>query len=154
VTRLAIIASKGTLDWAYPPLMLATQAAKKGWEVGGFFTFYGLNIIHRRRGRRLRVTPLANPALPMPVPSLLAALPGMTAMATSMLKRKFRGRRVPTIDELLEQAIASGVKLYPCGMTIDVFGYGTEDFIPGVQPRHGSSDFLDFAKDAEVTLFV
>ena len=152
--RLAIIASKGTLDWAYPPLMLATQAAKKDWEVAIFFTFYGLNIIHRRRGRRLRVSPVGNPAMPMPVPTLLGAMPGMTAMATAMMKRKFRGRRVPTIEELLGKAVESGVALIPCGMTIDIFGYALDDFIPGVQPRLGSSDFLEFAKDANVTLFV
>src|SRR5688500_9216012 len=67
-TRLAIIATKGTLDWAYPPLMLAHQAAKKGWDVGIFFTFYGLNIIHRKKGKRLRVSPIGNPAMPVPMP--------------------------------------------------------------------------------------
>jgi peroxiredoxin family protein len=147
-------ASKGTLDWAYPPLMLATQAAKKGWEVGIFFTFYGLQIIHRRRGRRLRVSPVGNPGMPVAMPGLLAAMPGMTTMTTAMMNRRFRGRRVPTIEQLIEKAVEAGVKLYPCGMTIDVFGYGSKDFVPGVQDRLGSSDFLDFAKDANVTLFV
>ena len=68
--------------------------------------------------------------------------------------RRFRGRRVPTIQQLIEKAVDAGVKLYPCGMTIDVFGYCPDDFVPGVQSRLGSSDFLDFAKDANMTLFV
>src|SRR5438477_7161361 len=82
--RLAIIASKGTLDWAYPPLMLALQAARKGWEVAIFFTFYGLNIIHRRKGQRLQIAPLGNPA--MPLPNILGAIPGMTALMTRLTR--------------------------------------------------------------------
>lgn len=150
--RLAIIATKGSLDWAYPPLMLSLQAAKKGWEVAIFFTFYGLNIIHKKKSRRLKLAPLGNPAMPMP--NLLGAMPGMTALATQMMRRRFRNRKVPPVHELLQQVVNAGVKLYPCGFSIDVFGYAPEDFIPGCQPRLGSPDFLEFAKDAHVTLFV
>ena len=150
--RLAIIASKGTLDWAYPPLMLALQAARKGWEVAIFFTFYGLNIIHRRKGKHLQVAPLGNPA--MPVPNLLGAIPGMTALATLLMRWQFRHRKVPSVDELLQRVIDAGVKLYPCGFSIDVYGYKPEDFVPGCEKRLGSPDFLEFAKDAQVTLFV
>lgn len=153
-TRLAIIATKGSLDWAYPPLMMAIQAANKGWEVGVFFTFYGLAIIHKDKHRRLKVSPVGNPAMPMEVPIVLAALPGMTAVATSMMRRRLRRQNVPTIDELLRLAVERGVKLYPCGFTIDTFGYDEGDFIPGVQPRTGSPDFLEFAKDADSTIFV
>jgi peroxiredoxin family protein len=156
MTRLAIIATKGTLDWAYPPLMLAVQAANKGWEVGVFFTFYGLNIIDRRRNQRLKVSPVGNPAMPSPIPlpTLLAALPGMTALATAMLRRQLRKQHVPTVAELLQLAVERGVKLYPCGFTIDMFGYSTEHFIAGAQPRMGSPDFLEFAKDADTSIFV
>ena len=150
--RLAIIATKGSLDWAYPPLMLALQAVKKGWEVAIFFTFYGLDIIHKRKNRRLKIATLGNPAMPMP--NLVGAIPGMTALATQMTRRRFRQRNVPPVDELLRKAIDAGVKVYPCGFSIDVFGYKPEDFVPGCQPRLGSADFLDFAKDAAVTLFV
>jgi peroxiredoxin family protein len=150
--RLAIIATKGSLDWAYPPLMLSLQAAKKGWEVAIFFTFYGLDIIHKKKNRRLQIATLGNPAMPMP--NFVGAIPGMTALATHMTRRRFRQRNVPTVDELLRKAIDAGVKVYPCGFSIDVFGYKPEDFVPGCQPRHGSADFLDFAKDAAVTLFV
>ncbi|HUG16229.1 MAG TPA: DsrE/DsrF/DrsH-like family protein [Thermomicrobiales bacterium] len=153
-TRLAIIATKGALDWAYPPLMMAVQAANKGWDVGIFFTFYGLNVIHKDKHRRLKVSPVGNPAMPMEVPNILAALPGMTAMATRMMRRRLRQQQVPTIEELLHLAIERGVKLYPCGFTIDTFGYEEGDFIAGVQPRTGSPDFLEFAKDANSTIFV
>jgi peroxiredoxin family protein len=150
--KLVLVSSKGSLDWAYPPLMMATNAAKKGWEVGIFFTFYGLNVIHKNR--RLQISPVGNPAMPMPTPTLLGVIPGMTPLATWMMRRQFRKRGVPTIDKLLQEAITNGVKLFPCGFTIDVFGYGTDDFIEGVQPRLGSADFLEYAADADVTLFV
>jgi peroxiredoxin family protein len=152
--KLVIVASKGSLDWAYPPLMMANNAAKKGWEAGIFFTFYGLNVIHRAKGRSLQISPVGNPAMPMPTPTLLGVIPGMTPLATWMMNRQFRKRGVPAIDELLQQAVSNGVKLFPCGFTIDVFGYGTDDFIEGVQPRLGSADFLEYAADADITLFV
>jgi peroxiredoxin family protein len=152
--KLALVASKGSLDWAYPPLMMANNAAKKGWEVGIFFTFYGLNVIHKSKHRRLQICPVGNPAMPMPAPTMLGVIPGMTPLATWMMRRQFRARGVPTIEELLRQAAANGVKLFPCGFTIDVFGYAADDFVAGVQPRLGSADFLDYAADADVTLFV
>ncbi len=84
--RIALVASKGTLDQAYPPLILATTAASMGWEAGIFFTFYGLDVIHEKKHKKLAVPPLANPAMPVSIPNLVGALPGMTAMATSMMK--------------------------------------------------------------------
>jgi peroxiredoxin family protein len=152
--KLAVVASKGSLDWAYPPLMIANNAAKKGWEVGIFFTFYGLNVIHKEKHRRLQISPVGNPAMPMPAPTLLGVIPGMTPLATWMMRRQFRKRGVPPIAELLRQAVANGVKLFPCGFTIDVFGFAAEDFVDGAQPRLGSADFLEYAADADVTLFV
>jgi peroxiredoxin family protein len=131
--KLAVVASKGSLDWAYPPLTMANNAARKGWEVGIFFTFYGLNVIHKDKSRRLQISPVGNPAMPMPTPTLLGVIPGMTPLATWMMRHQFRKRGVPTID---------------------VFGYGTGDFIDGAQPRLGSADFLEYADDADITLFV
>ncbi|MEK7280763.1 MAG: DsrE/DsrF/DrsH-like family protein, partial [Chloroflexota bacterium] len=84
--RLAIVASKGTLDMAYPPFILATAAAAMGWEVAIFFTFYGLNIVNKKKSKKLKVASLANPAAPLPVPNILGVLPGATAAATAMLK--------------------------------------------------------------------
>jgi peroxiredoxin family protein len=151
--KMAIIATKGTLDWAYPPLILATTGATLGWDVGVFFTFYGLKIL--QKDRRLEVGTTGNPAMPMPVPmpQIITALPGMTPMATSMMKRQFKDHGVASIDELVELAVELGVKLIPCGMTMDVFGFSEKGFIDGIEPVCGATHFLDWAADADISLF-
>ena len=153
--RACIIASKGTLDWAYPPLILATAAAAAGMETAVFFTFYGLNMILKDFERKLIVSPVANPAMPMPVPmpDLVTALPGMQTMATYMMKSMFRKKNVATIRELLDAARESEVRLIACQMTMDVFGYKQEDFIDGVE-FGGAAAFLSEARKSHVTLFV
>ena len=105
--KMALIATKGTLDMAYPPLILATTAASLGWEVGIFFTFYGLNIIHKQKGKHMKVAPLGNPAMPMPVPNLLGAIPGMTAMGTMVMKSMFKSHGVASIDDLIRMKRAA-----------------------------------------------
>ena len=152
--KIAIIATKGTLDWAYPPLILATTAKTLGWEAGIFFTFYGLAIL--KKDRKLEVGTVGNPAMPMPItmPQLMTVLPGMTPMASSMMKRQFKDHGVASIDELLDLAVEMGVKMQPCGMTMDVFGYSEGEFIDGIEPVCGATSFLDWAADADVTLFV
>jgi peroxiredoxin family protein len=153
--KAAIIASKGTLDFAYPPLILATTAAASGMETHVFFTFYGLNIIRRDFERKLKVSPVGNPAMPMPVPmpNLVTALPGMGPAATRMMKSMFRGKHVATIGELLEAARELDVHLIACQMTMDVFGYSQDDFLDGVE-FGGAAAFLSEARRAHVTLFV
>ncbi len=153
--KAAFIASKGTLDWAYPPLILATTAAASGMDASIFFTFYGLNIIHKDFERLLKVSPLGNPAMPMPIPmpNAVLGLPGMGPMATQMMKAKFRGKHVAGIGELLESAQDLGVRLIACQMTMDVFGYAADDFIDGVEFA-GAAAFLAEARQAHVTLFV
>jgi peroxiredoxin family protein len=153
--KAAFIASKGTLEWAYPPLILATTAAASGMDAAIFFTFYGLNIIHKDFERLLKVSPLGNPAMPMPVPmpNLVLGLPGMGPMATQMMKAKFRGKNVAGIGELLEAAQDLDVRLIACQMTMDVFGYEQSDFIDGVEFA-GAAAFLAEARKAHVTLFV
>ena len=150
-----IIASKGTLDWAYPPLILATTAAASGMETSVFFTFYGLCIIHKDFEKLLKVSPLGNPAMPMPVtmPNFVLGLPGMGPVATKMMKAKFKGKNVTTISELLDTARELGVRLIACQMTMDVFGYKAEDFIEGVEFA-GAAAFLAEARKAHLTLFV
>jgi peroxiredoxin family protein len=153
--KACFIASKGTLDWAYPPLILATAAAAAGVESAIFFTFYGLNIIRKDFDARLRVSPVANPAMPMPVhmPDILTALPGMTSFATRMMKSMFRKKGVASIQELLDVARESGVRLIACQMTMDVFGYRQADFIDGVE-FGGAAAFLSEARKAHITLFI
>ena len=152
--KVAIIASKGTLDMAYPPLILATAAAAMGEEVEVFFTFYGLNIIKKGGARQLQVAPIANPAMPVPMPNILGMLPGMTPLATWMMKTMFFGRHnVTTIEDLLEQCKLLGVKLIACQMTMDVFGLKREDLLDEVEVG-GAATFLNFAGEAHSTLFI
>lgn len=159
--RLALIASKGTLDWAYPPLMLATTAASMGWEAGIYFTFYGLYIIHKDYQDRLEVSAVGNPAMPPPlpafpqlkVPNFISALPGMTAMATTMMNGWMERAHLAPIGELLGIARELGVKLYACNTMIGVMGVRPADLIDGVECA-GSPAFLDFAAGAEVQLFI
>jgi peroxiredoxin family protein len=152
--KMALIATKGTLDMAYPPLILATPAASLGWEVGIFFTFYGLNIIHKNKGKHMKVAPLGNPAMPMPVPNLVGAIPGMTAMGTMVMKSMFKSHGVASIDELLEAAVDTGVRLIPCAMTIEVFGYKDGDFIKEAEAPCGAATFIDWSQDADICLFI
>ncbi len=151
--KMAIIATKGTLDWAYPPLILATTGASLGWEVGIFYTFYGLKIL--QKNRKLEIGTTGNPAMPMPIPmpQLLTALPGMTPMATWMMKNQFKDHGVASIDELIDLAVELGVKLQPCGMTMDVFGFKEDSFIDGIEPVCGATHFLTWAADADIALF-
>lgn len=149
--RCAIIASKGTLDMAYPPLLLATGARSMGIEASIFFTLYGVNILKKKAN--LKVAPIANPAMPMAVPNLIGALPGMTSMASMMMKGMFKKQSVPTIKELLEMSRDSGVKLVACQMTLDVLGIKKKDLVDGIE-FGGLATFLEYGMGATVTLFV
>ncbi|MEX0827215.1 MAG: DsrE/DsrF/DrsH-like family protein [Acidimicrobiia bacterium] len=151
--RLAMVASKGTLDQAYPPLILATTAVSLGWEAGIYFTFYGLDILHEKRTSRLKVASLANPSGPIRVPNLLGALPGATRAATTMMRRWMRRSNMPTVGEFLEMAQSQGVRLFACSTTMGVMGVEESDLIPGCEIA-GAAAFLDFAADADVQLFV
>ena len=151
--RMAIIASKGTLDMAYPPLILATTAAAMDIECSIFFTFYGLDIINKKKNKNLQVPSLANPAMPIPVPNIIGALPGMTAMATMMMKSWMAKVNVPSITDLLNIAVETGVKMIGCQMTMDVMGTKKEDLIDGIEVA-GAAAFLEYAAEADITLFV
>jgi peroxiredoxin family protein len=152
--KMAIIATKGALDMAYPPLILASTAAALGWEVQVFFTFYGLQLLRRDLGH-VRISPLANPAMPMPVPMpvMVSALPGMEAMATAMMKRKIRKHGVPTLAELRGLCLEAGVKMVACQMTLDLFEFDQSEFIDGIEVG-GAATFLEFAGQADITLFI
>ena len=153
--KLSMVASKGTLDWAYPPLILATAGAAANMEAAIFFTFYGLNVIHKDFEKKLLVAPTGNPAMPMPVqmPDVLTGMPGMKTMATSMMKSMFSKKGVATIKELLDVAMELEVRLIACQMTMDVFGFEESDFLDGVE-FGGAAAFLSDARKSHVTLFI
>jgi len=149
---MMLIVSKGTLDMAYPPLILATTAASMDVKVKLFFTFYGLDIINRKK--QPKVAPLANPAMPMPVPNLLGAMPGMTALATRSMKAMMKKGNVPDLDEMIKTAAALGVEFLGCQMTMDVMGVKREDLRDEVTDTVGAAAFVADALDADISMFI
>lgn len=164
---LAIIATKGTMDMAYPPFILASTAAALGWEVSVFFTFYGLELL--KKDLQIKVSPLGNPAMPMKmpfgpdwlqhinmkIPNFVAGnLPGFESFATAMMEQTTKAKGVPSIKELREICVESGVKLVACQMTVDLFNYGKEEFIPEITDWIGATTYLSEAKDADICLFI
>ncbi|MGE5892843.1 MAG: DsrE/DsrF/DrsH-like family protein [bacterium] len=153
--KMALVASKGTLDMAYPPLILASTAAAMDVEVQIFFTLYGVDIINKHKYHRLQVAPLANPAMPSPVPfpNILGVLPGMTAMATMMMKGMIKKIKWPSIPELVDACREMDVHLIACTPTLEMTGLKKEDLVDGVVVA-GAAEFLNFALDANITLFI
>jgi peroxiredoxin family protein len=151
--RMALIASQGTLDMAYPPLIIASTAAAMEMETAIFFTFYGLYILHKKRGTSLQVPPLANPGMPIPIPNIIGALPGMTAMATSMMKSWMGKVKVPTVPQLLEMCVESGVRIIACQMTMDVMGIKREDLIDQIEVG-GAATFLGYAAESSINMYM
>ncbi len=163
--RLALIASKGSLDWSYPPFILASAAAAMDWDVSVFFTFYGLPLLLRELDPE--VSSLGNPAMPMKmpfgpegfrkidwtVPAMLQAVPGFSSMTTSLMKQTFKNKGVATVGELREMCVELDVDLIACQMTMDVFGFEREDFMSECN-YGGAAAFLEFAAEADVSLFI
>ncbi len=164
--RLALIASQGTLDWAYPPFILASTAAALDMEVAVFFTFYGLPLL--MKDLKAKVSPHSNPAMPMkmpfgpegfqgfswPIPNMVSGIvPGFDSFATAMMKKQFAKKGVATIEELREACIEMEVRLIGCQMTMDVFGFSRDEFIDEVEIG-GAATFLEFAADSDISLFV
>ena len=155
--KLSIITTKGTLDWAYPPFILASTAAALGYQTNIFFTFYGLQLL--RKDLDLKISPLGNPAMPMPMgmdkwfPVLGTALPGMEAIMTAMMKSKMKSKGVASVETLRSICIESEVKMVGCQMTIDLFDWNPKDFIDGVE-LGGAATYLASSGGADITLFI
>lgn len=165
---MTIIATKGTLDWAYPPFILSSTAAALGWNVSIFFTFYGLQLL-RKDISHLQVSPLGNPAMPMKMPFgpdwfrainwnipniVQAGIPGFESLATALMKKTISNNGVAEIGELRSLALEAGVNMVGCQMTVDLFGFKHEDFIPEVKEYCGAATFLPMAQEADVSLFM
>ena len=152
--KMALIATKGTLDMAYPPFILGSTAAALGWDVQIFFTFYGLQLL-RKDLSSVKISPLGNPAMPMPVPMpvMVQMLPGMESMATMMMKQKMKSKGVASLEELREVCQEAEVKFVACQMTVDLFEFDTKDFIDGIE-YGGAATFMKFAGEADVCLFI
>jgi len=165
---MTIIATKGTLDWAYPPFILSSTAAALGWDVSIFCTFYGLELL-KKDISGLQVSPLGNPAMPMKMPfgpdwfksirwnipnAIQSIIPGFEAFATTMMKMTIKNKGVAEIGELRSLCLEAGVKMIGCQMTVDLFGYSHGDFIPEVTEYVGAASFLPMARDADVSLYI
>ena len=165
---MTIIATKGTLDWAYPPFILASTASALGWNVSIFFTFYGLNLLKKDLGD-LKVSPLGNPGMPMKMPfgpdwfqhinwnipnAVQAIVPGFESIATTLMKQTIHNKGVAGVEELRSACVEGGVNLIGCQMTVDLFGFSRDDFMPEVKDYVGAATFLPMARDADVSLFI
>ena len=152
--KMAIIATKGILDMAYPPFILTSTAAALGYDVQIFFTFYGLQLL-RKDLSDVKISPLANPAMPMPVPMpvMVQALPGMETIATMMMKQKLKKHGVATLEELRDLCLEADVKFIACQMTVDLFEFDKSEFIKEVE-YGGAAMFFGFAGETDICLFV
>ena len=148
--RLVIVLTKATLDEAYPAFILANTGAASGMEVDLYFTFWGMKLLDKRTAKKTKLSPVGNPAMGMP--NLLAVLPGATAMATAMMKRKIK-KYWPTIPEMMQQAKEMGVRMHACSPTMGLMGLKEKDLIEGVDIV-GASAFLGWASDNAVTIFI
>ena len=164
---MTIISTKGTLDMAYPPFILASTAAALGWDVEIFFTFYGLNLL--KKDLNLEISPLGNPAMPMKMPFgpdwlrktdinipnvVMAGVPGFEKVATTLMKKTMENKGVASIHELRSMCLEAEVKLVACQMTVDLFEMSRDDFIPEIEDWIGAASFLPKAQKADVSLFI
>jgi len=164
---MTIIATKGTMDWAYPPFILASTAAALGWEVSIFFTFYGLDLL--KKDLSLKVSPLGNPAMPMKMPLgpqwlqninmkipniIMGNMPGFESMATAMMKKTTENKGIASIAELRSLCLEADVKMVACQMTVDLFGHNQDDFIDEIEDWIGAASFLPTAQKSDVSLFI
>ena len=151
---MAIVASKGTLDMAYFPLVLASTAVSMNVEVGIFFILYGVDIVNKKKNGNLMVTPIANPAMPFPIhfPNILGVLPGMTPVATMMVKNMLKKIKWPTIPDLVNTCIEAGVRMIAFTPTLEMTGVQKSDLVEGVVIA-GAAAFIDFALEANISLF-
>ena len=164
---LSIIATKGTMDWAYPPFILASTASALGWDVSVFFTFYGLELL--KKELHLEVSALGNPSMPMKMPFgpkwfkginwnipnlIMAGVPGFEKVATGLMKKTVRNCGVASVQELRDVCVEAGVNLVACQMTVDLFGYSRAEFIPEVKDWIGAASFLPVAQKSDVCLFI
>jgi peroxiredoxin family protein len=158
VKSMSIIVTKGSLDWAYPPFILATTAAAMGLPVTMFFTFYGLPLLLKKLD--LQMTTAGNPAMKMPMmgahiglPNIMTAIPGVDAACTKMMKNLMDKKGVASIEDLREMAIESDVRMIACQMTMDLFEYSMEDMIEGPE-LGGAATYIESATQAHINLFI
>ena len=151
IQAISIICSKGSLDMAYPGLILANAARMSGIDATLFFTFWGLDIVTEKTVDKLHVPTVGNPS--MHVPTMVGGLPGMESLATMMMKKEMEGLDIPPVREMVEILNASGAKLYACRMAMDMFKRTEDDLMPEVDGVLSAMDFYDVAAGSQI-LFI
>jgi peroxiredoxin family protein len=148
IEKVAIVVSKGSLEGVYPGLIMANGARMEGIEANVFFTFFGLDAIRKDRWNKIKVATVGNPGMHMP--TLLGALPGMSAFATWMMKRQMEKLDIPPIPEFVELIGDSGAGLYACKASVDMFGLTLDDFVPHVTGVLTVGEFYELAAGGEI----
>jgi peroxiredoxin family protein len=156
--KMAIICSKGTLDMAYPGLILANGALENGAETHLFFTFWGLDMIRNKTMHKLTVTPVGNTAMRMggsslSMPQALSPVPGLSKMATWMMKRQIADLGIPSIPEMIQHLADAGGHMWACKMSADMMGIEPEDLHEEVEAIINVDDFMQLSEGAQV-LFI
>jgi peroxiredoxin family protein len=148
IEKVSIVISKGSLEGIYPGLIMANGARMDGIEADLFFTFFGLDAIRKDRYAKIKVATVGNPGMHMP--TLLGALPGFSALATKMMQRQMEKIDIPPIPEFIELVADSGVNLYACKATVDMFGLTMEDFVPQVEDIISVGEFYEKAAGGQI----
>ncbi len=154
VRKIALIASKGSLDMAYPPLILANAARMSGIETHIFFTFWGLDLITKKKMNKLNVATVGNPSMHpwFHIPTWLGSIPGMSAAASWMMRKEIDKLGFPPVGEFMEMLVDSGANLYGCKMSMDMMKLTKEDLIDGSEVL-GAMEFMDLSEGAQ-TIFI
>jgi peroxiredoxin family protein len=148
IEKVAIVISKGSLEGVYPGLIMANGARMEGIEADLFFTFFGLDAIRKDRYGHIKVATVGNPG--MHLPTWLGAVPGFSALATRMMKRQMEKIDIPPVPEFIELVHDSGVHLYACKATVDMFGLTLDDFVPQVDEVITVGEFYEKAAGAQI----
>jgi len=154
--KVSIIVSKGSFEGVYPGLIMAHGARMEGMEANLFFTFFGLHAIVKKKMNKLKVATVGNPALcvptpmGMPMPTLLGALPGMSALATAMMKKEMERLDIPPVGEFIEMIHDAGAGIYACKATVDMFKLKREDFCPQVDKVLTVGEFYQLSAEAQI----
>lgn len=151
-TKMTIIAVHGTLDMAYPTLILSGMAAAFDWDVTVFATFWALDMLHEEKSKNLQMSSAGNPH--MPVPNLLAVMPGMDRATTWMMNRQIDDLGTESVEELMDRALDNGVEFLACQMTADLMGYEEAEFIDGVTTGVGAAKALFEMEESDVQLVI
>ena len=148
IEKVSIVISKGSLDGIYPGLIMANGARAEGIDANVFFTFFGLDAIHKARHEHIKMATVGNPGLH--VPTMVGGLPGVSSMVTQYMNHKMEKLDIPSIPEFIEMIADTGAGMYACKASVDLFGLEKNDFIDQVQDIITVGEFYDIAAGGQI----